>query len=168
MAKEEIHDLFYRNKVDHLAEILKEEGVFLGDDRGFRLDDSLTRAEMAVMLTRLYGGIDEAEGNPEYYSRLCKAAFTDVPDWATPYVGYCYENKLITGIGKGLYGSSRLASKLDYSTVLLRAAGIHQGYTYQTSDAEAVKQGLLSKTRAAFSNLTRGDVVFMTYNFLAI
>lgn len=154
-------DVFYRNRVEAQAEELREAGLFLGDDSGFRLSDGLTRAEMAVMLTRVVGGTEEVLANPTYYSERC--TFTDVPDWAKPYVGYCYENGLVVGVGNNRYGSDLQASKLDYCTVLLRATGVTTGYTYRTSDVKAVELGYLTLGRAAFADLTRGDVVFMTH-----
>ena len=40
------------------------------------------------MLVRLLGGEAEAEVN------VYQTPFTDVPDWAQPYVGWLYENKM--------------------------------------------------------------------------
>lgn len=157
---EAVKDVFYRNEQTAKADALKTAGLFLGDNNGYRLADGLTRAEMAVMLTRVVGGSASVEANPAAYAAL--SPFTDVPDWAKPYVGYCVSKGLIVGIGNNLYGSSRQASKLDYSTVLLRAIG-DTGHTYQTSDKRAVELGYLSQARAAFSDLNRSDVVVMTH-----
>lgn len=161
-------DAFYRNQVEHQAERLAELGLFLGDAGGFRLLEGLSRAEMAVMLTRIFGGAQDIENAPAYYAEKCSSAFTDVPDWAKPYVGYCYEKGLVAGMGGRKYGSDHMASKLDYCAVLLRAKGVTEGYTYQTSDVKAVEQGYLSMTRAAFPDLTRGDVAAMTYAFYGL
>jgi hypothetical protein len=157
---EAVKDIFYRNELNAEANALKTAGLFLGDDKGYRMEDGLSRAEMAVMLTRVVGGSASVEANPAAYAAL--SPFTDVPDWAKPYVGYCVSQGLIVGIGNNLYGSTNQASKLDYSTVLLRATNA-TGHTYQTSDKRAVELGYLSLARAAFSDLTRGDVVYMTH-----
>lgn len=160
---EAVKEVFYRNELEPEAELLKEAGLFLGDESGFRLADGLSRAEMAVMLTRVVGGTQTIDANPAYYTSLCP--FTDVPTWAKPYVGYCYSEGLVVGIGNNKYGSTNKASKLDYCTVLLRATGVTTGYTYRTSDVKAVELGYLSEARAAFADLTRGDVVAMTYAY---
>lgn len=157
---EAVKDVFYRNEQTANANILKEAGLFLGDNKGYRLEDGLSRAEMAVMLTRVVGGSASVEANPAAYAAL--SPFTDVPDWAKPYVGYCVSKGLIVGIGNNLYGSTMQASKLDYSTVLLRATG-DTNHTYQTADKRAVELGYLSAARAAFSDLNRSDVVVMTH-----
>lgn len=161
-------DTFYRNRTENQANLLRSSGLFLGDKAGFRLNDRLTRAEMAVMLTRITGGITYIQSNPSYYIKTCKDAFRDVPEWAMPYVGYCYDKGLVVGMGDSVYGSSGMAKKLDYCTVLLRAKGIMTDYTYDTSDKKAVEQGYLTFARAAFSDLTRGDVAAMTCAFYGL
>lgn len=161
---EAVKEVFYRDEQTTKANALQAEGLFLGDDAGYRLDDELTRAEMAVMLTRVVGGSASVEANPAAYAAL--SPFTDVPDWAKPYVGYCVSQGLIVGIGNNLYGSTMQASKLDYSTVLLRAIG-DTAHTYQTADKRAVQLGYLSLARAAFSDLNRSDVVVMTHTLFS-
>ena len=42
------------------AEMLNKLGLFLGTDKGFELDRSMTRAEAAAMLCRFLGGEAEA------------------------------------------------------------------------------------------------------------
>ena len=153
-------EVFHRNAVEAKADVLREADLFLGDAKGYRLEDGLSRAEMAVMLTRVVGGAAAVEADPDRYAAF--SIFPDVPSWAAPYVGYCVSEGLIVGLGNGLFGSTRNASKLDYSTVLLKAAGIHD-FTYQGADRRAVEAGLLSLGRAAFADLTRGDVVYMTH-----
>lgn len=159
---EQAKDIFYRECVVNEANILKSKNLFMGDSTGFRLKDSLTRAEMAVMLTRVVGAEKEVNDKIDYYKSKC--SFTDVPDWAKAYVGYCVEKGLVKGIGNGLYGSNNIATKLDYCTVMLRATNVKDGYTYNTSDAKAVELGYLSLPRSAFAELSRGDVVHITYN----
>ena len=79
---------------------LQERGIYQGDGSGsLKLDKGLTRAEMAALLTRLHG---EGEVNPEHYAWACY--FTDVPDWAKPYVGYCVASLLVAGYDESHYG----------------------------------------------------------------
>lgn len=157
-------DVVYRNDMDYEADILKSKGLFSGDDSGYRLEEGLTRAEMAAMLTRIVGGTAEVESDREGFASQC--TFSDVPNWAKPYVGYCVEKKLLNGIGNGLYGAEKKANKLDYCSVVLRATGINTGYTYSTADVKAVELGYLSLGRSALADLTRGDVVAITYNIM--
>jgi hypothetical protein len=156
----------YRNYQEYEANALKDKGLFMGDERGFRLEDGLTRVEMATLLTRVVGGAEEIESNSGFYSEKC--AFTDVPEWGKKYVGYCYEKGLLKGIGNGLYGSDKQASKLDFCTVMLRATGITEAYEYNTSDVKAVDLGYINQGRTAFLDLNRADVVHVIYNVDAL
>ena len=64
------------------ASYLREAGIMVGNETGdMMLDQGLTRAQMAAVLTRI------VEADSAYYRGQCK--FTDVPDWAKVYVGYC-------------------------------------------------------------------------------
>ncbi len=157
-----VYNTVYRNDQEYEANVLKDKGLFMGDERGFRLEDGLTRAEMAALLTRVVGNSAELESKDEFYSQKC--VFTDVPTWAKKYVGYCYEKGLVKGIGKGLFGSNNKASKLDFCTVMLRATGVTEGYEYKTSDVKAVDLGYINEGRTAFADLNRADVVHVIYN----
>lgn len=157
-----VYHTVYRNDQEYEANILSDKGLFKGDERGFRLEEGLTRAEMAALLTRVVGGTEELESNGEFYSQKCE--FTDVPDWAKQYVGYCYVKGLVKGVGNGLYGSNSKANKLDFCTVMLRATGVTEGYQYNTSDIKAVELGYINEGRTAFADLNRADVVHVVYN----
>ncbi len=159
---DDVYNTIYRNDQEYEAGVLKDKGLFMGDERGFRLADGLTRAEMAVLLTKVAGGTAELESKGDLYSQKC--VFTDVPAWAKKYVGYCYEKGLVKGIGKGLFASNNKASKLDFCTVMLRATGVTEGYEYKNSDVKAVDLGYINEGRTAFADLNRADVVHVIYN----
>ena len=104
-------DIFYdgkltRENIEYLksiphAEALKTLNVLRGDSRGnLMLDRFAERVEGAAMLVRLLGA--------EEYALAFKPnhPFTDVPDWAAPYIGYLYQNSLTNGIGNNQFGSS--------------------------------------------------------------
>ena len=70
------------------AAYVRERGIMAGDQNGnLNLDAGLNRAELAVLLTRLRGGLEELYANTGYYEQGCK--FMDVPAWAKLFVGYC-------------------------------------------------------------------------------
>ena len=73
----------------HCADALHDLGLFQGTDSGYDLDRAPTRAEAAAMLVRLLGAEEEAQAMESY-----TAPFTDVRDWAKPYVQYLYDNGL--------------------------------------------------------------------------
>ena len=77
---------------------LKEKGIMTGDQSGnMNLTSGLTRAELAVILTRLSDQTGDISRNTAYYRTICR--FTDVPEWAMPYAGYCAQKQLMSGYG---------------------------------------------------------------------
>lgn len=73
------------------AAYLSEAGIMLGNESGdMMLEQGLTRAQMAALLTRIVTDPEQFETDSAFYRSLC--SFTDVPEWAKSYVGYCVAN----------------------------------------------------------------------------
>ncbi len=145
---------------------LCERGVYQVDSSGdLMLDKGLTRAEMAAILTRLHG---EGEVNPDYYAWACY--FTDVPEWARPYVGYCTANLLVSGYDASRYGPNDSVTPAMACTVVLRCCGYEDGegseWTYSTACNYAVSLGLISQSTALASVITRGEMAVLIYHAL--
>lgn len=124
------------------ASYLREAGIMVGNETGdMMLDQGLTRAQMAAVLTRIVANPDHVEADSAYYRGQCK--FTDVPDWAKVYVGYCAANHLVAGYGNGLYGPSDPVTPAAACTVMLRCLGdVDMEWTYSTACQTAVELGL--------------------------
>ncbi|MDO4269543.1 MAG: S-layer homology domain-containing protein [Eubacteriales bacterium] len=138
---------------------LKEQGIMVGDQSGdLKLDSGLTRAELAALLTRLHGG---AETDPTHYTWACY--FTDVPDWAKPYVGYCTANLLVTGYGNSMYGPYDSVTPQMACTVILRAFEYTDGWSYTTACPYAVQQGLIDYSATQEEEISRGDMAVLIY-----
>ena len=106
------------------AAFLHDQGIMVGNESGdMMLDQGLTRAQMAALLTRIVANPGHVEADSDYYRNQCK--FTDVPDWAKVYVGYCAANHLVGGYGNSLYG------KLLYSEFSGTAPSEHPGPQFQ-------------------------------------
>ena len=73
-----------------------------------------TRAQIVTMLGRT------AE---VFFGKIARGAnpFTDVPDWAAPYVGYAAENGITNGIGGGLFDSDGILQNQHTAVFCLRA-----------------------------------------------
>jgi len=103
------------NNVEDMAKMLFDLGLFKGRSEGdFALQSPMTREEAAVMLVRFLGGEQEA------LSGKFTHPFTDVAQWADPYVGWLYQKKLTKGVGGGKYGTGNV-TMWQYSTFLSRA-----------------------------------------------
>lgn len=124
------------------ADTLYALGLFKGtgtDADGkpiFDLDRAPTRAEAVTMLVRLLGKESEAK------SGGWTTPFTDVADWAKPYVGYAYANGLTTGVGKGLFGGGRPVTAAQYLTFVLRALGYESGTDFSWDTAWTLTDAL--------------------------
>ena len=66
------------------AAYLSEAGIMLGNESGdMMLEQGLTRAQMAALLTRIVTDPEQFETDSAFYRSLC--SFTDVPEWAKSY-----------------------------------------------------------------------------------
>ncbi len=105
------------------ADALNALGLFDGtgkDENGkpiYDLDRAPTRAEAITMLVRLLGKDEEATAGTWI------TPFSDVADWAKPYVGYAYTNKLTTGTGTTTFSGDDTVTATQYLTLVLRALG---------------------------------------------
>ena len=141
---------------------LSARGIMVGDETGaMRLEDPLSRAEMAVLLTRLHGGTDM---DPGFYTWACY--YTDVPEWAKPYVGYCTAMLLVTGYGNAVYGSYDQVTWQMACTVILRYCREDSGWSYATACEYAHQLGLLDQQANPSSPVTRGEMAVLIYRAL--
>lgn len=143
---------------------LWEDGLFLGSNGSFNLDKPLLRSEAAVMVVRLLG--KEAEVKSGDYSH----PFDDVPDWASPYVGYCYENGILKGISNTKYGSSSAVTAAQFTTLILRVLGYKdpRDFTLDAAVQKARDIYMLNMDEAVYESrfsptgrFLRDDAVFL-------
>ncbi|MGN1002504.1 MAG: S-layer homology domain-containing protein [Oscillospiraceae bacterium] len=158
------------SEAEEAANALYELGLFKGtgtDQNGdpiFELDRAPTRHEAVTMLVRLLGKEDEAlAGN-------WNIPFTDVADWAKPYVGYAYANGLTTGTSATTFGGTATVTASQYITFVLRALGYQSGADFQwdaaweLSDLIGMTDGRYNAGTTAF---TRGDTAIISYQALS-
>lgn len=152
------------------AQALHALGLFKGtgtdpDNPVFELDRAPTRAEAITMLVRLLGKEEEAQ------SGEWSMTFTDVPDWAKPYVGYAYANGLTNGYNATTFGSSDPVTDTQYISFVLSAMGYVKGTDFQWDRAWELSDQLYfthGEYRSAEDfTFLRGDVAVISYNALA-
>ena len=147
-------------------EVLQAVGVMVGDENGdFNPDQNVTRNEMAVVMSNLM----------DYTVASYKGTspFTDVPEWAEPYVSACYTNGITSGTSATTYGGSSTVTTGQAALMLLKALGYFQYQADYGSDwlVEATKQGSIAGlfdgvSTGATEALTRNDVAQMVLNAL--
>ena len=147
------------------ARSLYELGLFKGvgtNDDGtpnFDLDRTPTRAEAVTMLIRLLGMENEAQ------SGSWETPFTDVPEWAMPYVGCAYEKGLTMGTGATTFSSGDPVSATQYLTFVLRALGYSSDGDFKWDAAWELSDelGMTGGEYSADSNdITRGGMVIVS------
>lgn len=148
-------NLSYLKNVPH-SEALNTLNVLRGDEDGdLMLNRTAFRVEGATMLIRLLGAEKDAMSGNWYHP------FTDVPDWANPYIGYLYKSGLTKGVGNNKFGSDHMDEK-SYLTFLLRALGYSDkgggDFTWDTVAQTAIEVGLLEPgEEAQISNLLKRE-----------
>ena len=142
------------------AEALKSLGIFQGATKGFELESTLTREQAVTLIVRLLGAEAEAkEKSPEH-------PFTDVWAWASPYVGYGYQNGLVKGMGASTFGYGQLVTEAQFLTMLLRVLQYEDGtdFTWRKSAELAGQLGLPVVGDAR--DYTRGSAVEVIWALL--
>lgn len=146
------------------ADTLASLGLFKGTDKGYELERTATRAEIAVTLVRVLGKEEKAlmQQNPH--------PFADVPDWAAPYIGYLYENYLVSGISDSEFGTYLSASRRQFVTMLLRALGYSDtkgDFSYENALHFASDIKLVSNGNANDAELLRSEMTDLSKEALA-
>ena len=154
------------------AQSLYELGLFKGvgsnadGTPNFDLDRAPSRAEAVTMLVRLLGKEAEAE------SGTWETPFTDVPNWAKPYVGYAYENGLTKGVGGNRFGSKDTATAAMYLTFVLRVLGYQEeqdNYSWASAWTKTDEIGLTGGEYSAENNqITRGGLAIVSNDALNV
>ena len=160
------------DKIDNqvAVEILGELGVMIGNDDGsFAPDRDVTRAEMAVLITRiLYGN----NLNVDQFKDM--NTFTDVPDWAEGFVNLCASLDIIAGRGNGIFDPDATVTSAEAALMLSRALGYFKNNAEFGNDwalaamKRATQIGIIGGDMVLQANagLDRDDVAQMTFNTL--
>jgi hypothetical protein len=153
---------------EQAAAELKVWGLFRGvSDTDFDLYRKPTRTEAVTMLVRALG--KEAEALSGAQTGLWRHPFTDVPEWADPYIGYAYANGLTNGISATQFGAADAASANMYLTFMLRALGYSDAagdFSWESPDALAAEVGLLTLP-VDTEDFYRRDVVLVSFQALS-
>ena len=159
-------DVTSENNVEAI-EVLQAVGVMIGDEDGnFNPDENVTRNEMAVIMSNLLAlNVDNFTSS--------SIPFTDVPDWAAPYVAACYADGITTGTSATTYGGSDTVTAAQAGLMMLKALGYFQYSSDFGSDWQlaAVRQAssidLYDGIDAgASSAMTRNEVAQLALNAL--
>ncbi|MCL2124411.1 MAG: Ig-like domain-containing protein [Oscillospiraceae bacterium] len=130
----------------------------------FDLDRAPTRVEAITLFVRLLG--KEAEALRGTWT----TPFTDVVDWAKPYVGYAYAYGLANGVGATTFGGSSPTTVAQYLTFVLRALGYESGTDFEWDRSWVLSDNLgftVGQYNAATTKFTRGDAAAVSFDALS-
>ena len=159
-------DVTSENNVEAI-EVLQAVGVMVGDEDGnFNPDEYVTRNEMAVVMSNLL-----ALNVSNFTSS--SILFTDVPDWAAPYVAACYADGITSGTSDTTYGGDDTVTAAQAGLMMLKALGHFQYSSDFGSDWQlsAVRQASSTDLydgvdAGASSAMTRNEVAQLALNAL--
>jgi hypothetical protein len=155
------------HEAETAAAYLRENGILQGNEHGdMMLSSGLTRAQLAAILTRMTVDQGHLEADKAFYEKQC--TFTDVPEWARSYVGFCATNHLMTGYGNGLFGPADPVTPAAACTVMLRCLEDVEGdWNYSTACQKAVAEGLTEVGALTAPAITRGSMAILIYRTMA-
>ncbi len=125
----------------------------------FDLHRDLTRLEGVVMAARMMGVTEDGTAWVHPY--------TDVPEWASAYVGYLYSCGLLEATDDGLFSPQSPASLASFMSYMLYALGYRMGegdYNLLNVVDKTISAGLCITEED--EPLTRGGAVVAMYNTL--
>lgn len=126
------------------------------------VDKPLSRHEGVALLVRLMG--KEAEAKTGTWDM----PFTDVADWAVPYVGYAYTHGIAAGTSATTFSGTQPMSRSQFLTMTLRALGWSDQageFSWSNPDRLAAEEGLLCPMLSE-TGFYRGDAIFICYEAL--
>ncbi len=146
---------------------LKILGLLANSPDNFELGRAPSRVEGAVMLVRLLGKENFVKQGSFIHP------FTDVPAWASNYIGYLYQNGLTKGISDSEFDPDSLMTANQYFTFVLRSLGYDDktDFVYDQAIEKASQIGLVNLSQAVAlkktSSFLRNDMVGISYNALS-
>ena len=151
------------------ADRLNQLGLFAGTGTNpdgtpiYSLEGIPTRSQAITMLVKLLGKEAEAVNG------TWDIPFTDVPNWAKPFVGYAYANGLTAGTSPTTFGGNDTVTAAQYLTFVLKALGYDASadFSWRNPWDLSDKIGLTDgRYNATTNNFLRGDIALISESAL--
>ena len=120
----------YAEAVDVLAGMKVFQGY---TDGSFQPEGSITRAEVAAIVYRLYTG-DVTDKQASLYATYNKFNDMDGASWAKGYIGYCGNAGLVKGYDAKTFGPSDKVTGYQALAMILRAVGYDKNNEFTGAD----------------------------------
>ncbi len=141
-------EITYTEAADVMAMIGVIEGM---PDGSFDAKGNLTRAQAAVMITRLLGAED--------YAIATKGEFADVAanHWAAGAISFCVDAGIVEGYGDGNFGPSDELTGYQWAKMLLCAIGYNAKAEGMSGAAWQIAVAKLAAENGLFVGNLKGD-----------
>lgn len=133
------------------ADLLMKYGFITGIAGDAMVNKSLTRAQVAVILSELKGDKDTAA------NFALPSGFKDVPSglWYTPYISYGHFYGYLGGYPDGTYKPDSPVSAKEFAAFMMNAMGYNGDYVYNNVIEFASNKNVFVETKG--SEFVRGD-----------
>lgn len=155
-------------KATKAADVLYELGLFAGTGTNedgtpiYSLDRELNRQEAMTLFINLLGKGEEAMAG------TWTTPFTDVDEWAQPFIGYAYEHDFTAGVAADRFGAHDPIDGNQYLTYLLLALGYEQGTDFVWNKSVIFAEEIGFNDVFGLSTIERSDAVLWNCNALAL
>lgn len=173
MAAESYTDVNGNEWFASAANALRERGIMNGvDGNRFAPNDTFTRAQLATVLYRMAGS-PTVTGEDDFTDTEPGTWYSDAVLWAS-------RNKIVNGIGGGLYGTNNATTQEQLAVMLWRNAGSYVVDSDEETGASAwavnavrwIKaEGLIHENGPAFEPMkpaSRAQVADIVYRYLLL
>jgi len=146
----------------HALGLLAGVGKNADGSVNFDVNGNLTRAQAITQIVRFLGA--EKTATASTYTH----PFTDLPQWAVPYVGYAYTKGITKGVSATKFGTDDRMADASFLTLILRVLGYDDSkgdFVWNNPYTLAKTAGLVD-SEAADANFTRGDAFVICYRAL--
>lgn len=155
---------------EEAATVLGALGIMIGDEGGFRPEDTVTRAEFAKIAVHALGLEDVAESS----QGITKFPDVGINHWANGYINVATAQNIVIGHDTGLFAPEDVITYQEAVTILIRVLG-HEpaalakggyptGYLVTGNNIGLTKKASV----ASNSGASRGITAQLTYNALTI
>lgn len=146
----------------HELGLLQGVGTNADGSVNFALDNSLTRAQSITQVVRFLGAEKDATGKTNSHP------FTDLAQWAVPYISYAYANGITQGVSATKFDGDSPMSDYAFLTAILRVLGYKdsEGDFVWNNPYELANEVGLIRSVAPNKNFKRGDAFVICYNAL--
>jgi hypothetical protein len=138
-------------------ELLKEDGLLQGTDKGLEPLKPLTRIEATTLLVRALGYEDEPTS--------ATSKFEDIPNgnWGVKYANIAADKGITQGVGGNKFAPDDLVTDNQFATLVLRSSG-EQQFDWETAIQTLIDREIITQEQADTMDLfTRGDMAKIIY-----